>query len=368
MESQLPQQPELQPSPPISAQQTPMPQKTNYLPLLLVMILILIGIASYLGYQNWQLKQQRSQIQLKPIPPLPPIPTAKADDQAAAWKTINVTSEPSFGLMDYQVKIPNSWEQIAHSSSFQNVETFQDNPIAINYQVVIDQQKNFNTQTGKPYSSLRELTGLNYDVSTTIVAGLTAAKVLPRAGNETNFKVLFFSPYNKQTISLELVAPRDGTRRDEGEKLFNQILSTFKFINQTTNTSNWKTYPPSTILGLHYSFKYPPEVEESEAQDLTYLKSGTSTLYHHWVGKTSDINALMNNYQVFGAPKVTFSTKSTVALNKLTGFKAITTDGSGIYFFLGNPSLNGFLVFNYDNNDLVAENLFNNIAETISVK
>lgn len=155
----------------------------------------------------------------------------QTQDIISNWKTISVSTDPSFGLIDYQINIPVSWEQIAHSSNFQNTEKFQDNPANMIYQVVVNQEKNINTQTGKPYSSLRELTGLNYEVTAITVAGQQAAKVLPRAGSETDFKVLFFSPDNKQTVSIELSTPRDGSKVDEGKQLFEQILATFKFAN-----------------------------------------------------------------------------------------------------------------------------------------
>jgi len=198
----------------------------------------LVSIASYFGYQNWQLKQQISQIQPTPQPKANQPLAGTPEDPTTNWKTINISADPSFGLMEYQIKIPATWEQISHSSNFQNTETFQNNPTTITYQLIIDQEKNLNSQTGKPYSSLREFTGLNYDVSTKTVAGQTAALVQPRAGSETNYMVLFFSPYGKQTVSIKLDTPRDGSKIDEGRQLFDQILSTFKFANSKSEIPN----------------------------------------------------------------------------------------------------------------------------------
>ncbi|KKT86947.1 MAG: hypothetical protein UW86_C0014G0021, partial [Microgenomates group bacterium GW2011_GWA1_Microgenomates_45_10] len=41
--------------------------------------------------------------------------------------------------------------------------------------------------------------------------------------------VLFFSKDAKLIFSIELDTPRDGSKFKEGEVLFDQILSTFKF-------------------------------------------------------------------------------------------------------------------------------------------
>lgn len=147
--------------------------------------------------------------------------------------------------------------------------------------------------------------------------------------------------------------------------LLDQILSTFKFLDQTIDTSNWKVYPDNAAAGLPYSFKYPAEVEVTGAQDIIYLKTGNSTLYHRYAGKTTELNSLMNNYQVFGAPAIKFSNRNPVTFGNLSGYEAITPDGLSKYYFLGSNSLNGFLVFNYDMNDTKASDLFSQILSTV---
>lgn len=205
--------------------------------------------------------------------------------------------------------------------------------------------------------SIGGLNGQKYLSSSPAVAGnVTINSYLGWVRRKNGLYTISLSSWNLDTLK-------------QSEQLFDQILTTFQFTNQyQTDTSDWKTYPSSTTIGLPYSFKYPQNIEESEAQELIYLKTGSSTLYHHFAGKISDINALMNNYQLFGAPKVTFSSKSAETFNTVSGFKALTVDGMKAYHFLGNSSLNGFLVFFYDSNDSEAENLFNEIVETITIK
>lgn len=157
--------------------------------------------------------------------------TDQKTDETGNWKTYTITTEPILNLADYQIKLPPTWVQIAHSSNFQDTETFQDTYTNFIYQLIVHQEKNINPQTSKPYSTLKELTGLPYDVTSLIVDGKSAVQVQPRAGSESYYKVLFFSKDNKLTFSVELDTPRDGSKIQEGGAIFTQILSTFKFLD-----------------------------------------------------------------------------------------------------------------------------------------
>lgn len=57
---QIPNQNPITPTPPISPYSIPQPVPTSKTPLLLIVIVLLLGIASCFGYQNYQLKQQLS--------------------------------------------------------------------------------------------------------------------------------------------------------------------------------------------------------------------------------------------------------------------------------------------------------------------
>jgi hypothetical protein len=61
------------------------------------------------------------------------------------------------------------------------------------------------------------------------------------------------------------------TEAEVKDNIFNQILSTFKFSDQTTDTSNWKTYtdPKNT-----YSFKYPVSLQLKAFNDNSLILTG----------------------------------------------------------------------------------------------
>jgi len=111
------------------------------------------------------------------------------------------------------------------------------------------------------------------------------------------------------------------------------------------DTSNWKTYPPATTVGLKYSFKYPSIAELTEAGDFAIFTTINSNISHRYVAKTTDIDALINNYQPFASPKIIFFSKSAFSINNLSGYKALT-DGD-TYYFLKTDNLNAVLVFSY---------------------
>lgn len=75
------------------------------------------------------------------------------------------------------------------------------------------------------------------------------------------FKIAI-APYKNGVINIETI------NNQAYSKLFDQILSSFKFLDETGDTSSWKTYTDNT-LGL--SFKYPI--------NWTAIKSPGSVLY-----------------------------------------------------------------------------------------
>lgn len=89
-----------------------------------------------------------------------------------------------------------------------------------------------------------------------------------------------------ETIQIDL--PQSNT--DVYTKLFNQILSTFKFTDQkqAEDTSNWKTY---TSVTEKASFKYPPDWTVTKAAipsnipnaDQISLQAPSGTVKIHWV-------------------------------------------------------------------------------------
>ena len=233
---------------PEAINQTPVsqsPKIKNLLVLIMsILLIITVTIAGLFYFQIQKLSKELAKYQTQASS----TPTATSDP-TADWKMYTVTTDPALNLANYQIKLPPAWIRIEHSSNFQNKEIFQDSYTNQAYQLILNQEKNINPQTSKPYITLRELTRLNYDVQSLMVAGQTAAQVLPRAGSETNFMVLFFSQDNKLTFSIELDTPQDGSRTQEGKILFDQILSTFKFLDQKGCTKDAKICPDGSSVG-----------------------------------------------------------------------------------------------------------------------
>lgn len=205
--------------------------KGNILVILLIgtVVVLSLGSAGYLFLQNRQLQ---SQLVKTPSPAQNPasVPTV---DPMVNWKTITVETALDLGLADYQIKLPVGWWRIEHSSAFQATETFRDIENAagtFTYQLLIQEMKNVDQKTGQPYANIQSVSGLPYESPVQIIAGQQAIKVLPRAGSEMDYKVLFFPKDRKNIISIELDTPRDGSKVEEGKLLFDQILSTFKFL------------------------------------------------------------------------------------------------------------------------------------------
>jgi hypothetical protein len=192
--------------------------------LLISLVAVLFVSVLYLLYLNFTKKPE---IVYTPPTGNLTVPTTSpaVADLTANWKMYNITPDPTLGYVSYQLNLPIVWKQIEHSSNFQGTETFQSQQNV--YQLTIEEKPNSAT-------NLRELTGLSYDVDTLMIDGQLAAKVQPRAGSENNFMILFFSPNKKLSFTITLETPRDGSKISEGEILFSQILSTFKFTDSNT--------------------------------------------------------------------------------------------------------------------------------------
>lgn len=216
---------------------SPEPKHSHTLTYILFLIVgIIFGSLATWGYQKFFV-QPVDVLQPAPLPtvtetPMPLFtPTATTStpiiDPTAGWSTFNITPDSAAGVIDYQIKLPLGWNRIEHSSNFQNDEDFRDNE---RYGLNIHQEENINPSTKQPFTSLRELSGLPYDTPAIKVGGQNAIQVLPRAGSENSFKVLFFSPTSKQWFSIQLDTPVDGSLLQEGGTLYFRILSTFKFL------------------------------------------------------------------------------------------------------------------------------------------
>ncbi len=169
-----------------------------------------------------------------PTPNITTTPTVAPTPSPTPTKTTtsyNIQTEQTLNLKNYQIEIPSNFEQIAHSSSFQNTETFLDNPLNPSIKIVINQEKNINPETKKPFSNLKDYLKINYDLDTLIVDNQNTLKVLPRAGSETDYKAIFFSPDKNVIFSILVSSPQNGSKLTEANNIFNKLLKSFDFQN-----------------------------------------------------------------------------------------------------------------------------------------
>jgi len=108
-------------------------------------------------------------------------------------------------------------------------QDFQDN--SGQYSFSLSVIGNYSQSTGKSYGSLYEYINLPYTVRTINVGGQEAIQPLPRAGNEHVSSAMFFSEDSKFIYTVMLTTNNvTAVNIEVGKTLFDQILSTFKFL------------------------------------------------------------------------------------------------------------------------------------------
>ena len=99
------------------------------------------------------------------------------------------------------------------------------------YTLTFSEKGNYNQISGKPYATLDEYIGMPYKVKTLVIGGQDARQPLPRAGSENVFSTSLFSKDLKSIYAIDLEVPKDDLKIEQGQKMFDQILSTFKFFD-----------------------------------------------------------------------------------------------------------------------------------------
>lgn len=163
---------------------------------------------------------------LTPAKKITPTPTIAISN----WKTyIN-------GNVEFSIKYPPSWKESpsqltgnAFSQEIKDQDGF--------YTFEIYYRVNYNTGTGKPYNSLQEHANMPYPGKILSIDGVEAMQYLPRAGSENVNSIDFFSKDKRKIYSVALTTGKSTfevsmQQVTEGQKLFDQILSTFKFVDQ----------------------------------------------------------------------------------------------------------------------------------------
>ncbi len=148
-----------------------------------------------------------------------------AQNDMSNWHTYR---NEEFG---FEMEFPAGWSEdefLLRGSGF--TQEFQDN--FNEYTLSLSVTGNYNQLTGLPYENLQDYyVDTPYTVKTVKVGGQEAIQPLPRAGSEHVNSVFFFSKDSTFIYGLTF-APNtiSEAKIEEGQELFDQILSTFRFF------------------------------------------------------------------------------------------------------------------------------------------
>jgi len=191
----------------------------------ILFLLVIIAASTYSFYRNTY-TEKTSPPQTTPTPKSTQTPTPISTSD---WKTYR-NDEVTF-------KFPSTWTEqsnILRGSGF--IQKFDDSSGMFTFSFL--GIGNYNQATGKTYETIDNYINLPYTVKSLQVDGQDARQASPRAGSENVNSVNFFSKDKKFIYTLELKTgntTKNTSEADvrEGQNIFNQILSTFEFIDTT---------------------------------------------------------------------------------------------------------------------------------------
>lgn len=237
------EQPIIQPPPARPVNEIPHPKSKFKLILFIVILLIIVGGgAYYLGAKQNKLivgNQQTSPTIAPPIPTSTPDPTAN-------WKTYK---NEKYG---FEVKYPNNYAISTQSGSFVAPNIISFKPPAEIMFTVDDNPRNLSLSEWVKSDIVIHDLSIKWQ---SIIVGSVESLKSPISGNMdggVGYSALI--PQKNKVYSLLFSTKAPGAEAEL--KVFDQMLSTFKFTdqNQTTDTSTWKTYQNSQY---GFEIKYP---------------------------------------------------------------------------------------------------------------
>lgn len=182
-----------------------MKNQKGFIPVIIILV-VLIGIG---GIFYLRLPKYRFGAILST-----PLPTSISS--ISNWKTY-VNTE-----LGYSIKIPSTWSyDDQHSKINVSFENNQNQDVDGNFSILVTKAESIDKYLGEALSSYYKSTTLN-NLS---LAGVTATKVTTRLNNESTYSQDWFV-INKNRMYIISY-----TTYQEVENKFDQILSTFKFID-----------------------------------------------------------------------------------------------------------------------------------------
>ncbi|CAN5315308.1 hypothetical protein BH10PAT1_BH10PAT1_1420 [soil metagenome] len=306
-------------------------------------ILVLVGLSGYLGYKDIQLQKQISEIKVTETVSPTPIATA---DPTTDWK---IFTNPTNKTL---VKYPSAWtislttppaDQIAEGNNTNTLNISKDN-----YKLRIETSSlggggivcKFNDSTndevhgpatdqlGTPYElgifldkparrNLNPINSVNQYGTLHQTLDYTFEACLSGNTPGTDGKFQYTSTINSNNLIVynAYFTPRENIS-SENLKIMDQILSTFKFTDQVTDTSSWKTYTNSQY---NFSFQYP-----------NYLSSKNGVVAGPFTGTNTAI-------QTFSNP-ATISQDTDAAFDGFSLYVVTNTQSSSFKEYIGKES------------------------------
>jgi len=228
--------------------------KNPILPIfIIILFLFLVAVISVLAYQNWRLQQQITALQAQPAPtPTPTITPAFT----TASNTSKIISSTKYR---YSIEIPSDWTKLAGPPEDESLFNFRKGDYEISLGIIpttaktiqsylqLADQESLTAWEGQPSVKIisTKLTKINdYSVVRREEEWLAAAFQKPV------INTYFLSQGNIYSLTLKYLGSTTNPAVTENTT-YNQVLSTFKFLD---NTTNWKTYTDSKN---GFSIRYP---------------------------------------------------------------------------------------------------------------
>jgi len=214
---------------PISIQEK---SKVNYLVISIVVLVcfVIFGFGGYyLGKQSFRSSTREMKVQTSPAPAV-----TETEDLFTDWGT--------FQSKEYIFKYPNDWQQNDTNlfGSRAVTEFHYQNGTPLSFSVV----GNYNQVTGKAYKTLDEYLGKGSEKAVNIQIAGYPAKLVNDPGGEGHVlpfqRAVLFST-DKAEI-LDFYYQSSYYQQESTQNVLTQILSTFQFTTNSTNTINVELY------------------------------------------------------------------------------------------------------------------------------
>ena len=316
-QTDTPQPNVLPPTPPVIPPTSSASKRSPLILILLALIILILFAAGgyYLGSSNLMMPQPIA----SPVVYASPQPMASVDP-TAGWKTFTSSK------FNYSFKYPADWEFMAYdeenavfgahvlqSVAGDEVEKYMDHGI-IDFQklgkpivklqisytesvypveftnendsvIIKNQEEHINAILNQENESAITEQELARQPQPDVSVGTLQTVQLLGDNSSKYFSVYLGRVSNKQLISVGVRSENFGALpfdQSESRKIVNQILSTFRFGDDSTDTSGWKTYQDSQY---NFELKYPEEYKIAE--DKSGWPNATLLLYKG--GQTYDL-------------------------------------------------------------------------------